>query len=60
MIVGVTGNALPEDVKEFIDHGADTVLPKPFDLESFSQKVAELIHSTNAAQPVSPDLEIDV
>jgi CheY-like chemotaxis protein len=61
IIVGVTGNALPEDVKEFIDLGADIVLPKPFDLEIFGQKVADLIHRTNAAQPVSGfDLEAEV
>jgi CheY-like chemotaxis protein len=38
LIVGLTGNILPEDVAYFKNHGVDTVLPKPFvlkDLEAF-------------------------
>eukprot|EP00607_Mallomonas_marina_P007586 CAMPEP_0182418402 /NCGR_PEP_ID=MMETSP1167-20130531/2846_1 /TAXON_ID=2988 /ORGANISM="Mallomonas Sp, Strain CCMP3275" /LENGTH=613 /DNA_ID=CAMNT_0024592597 /DNA_START=164 /DNA_END=2005 /DNA_ORIENTATION=- len=33
LILGVTGNALPEDIANFIAHGADQVLTKPFDIE---------------------------
>jgi CheY-like chemotaxis protein len=33
VIVGVTGNVLEEDTKEFRDLGADAVLPKPFELQ---------------------------
>jgi CheY-like chemotaxis protein len=29
MIIGVTGNALPEDVSNFVEHGANYVLTKP-------------------------------
>ena len=32
-IIGVTGNALPEDVEMFLSHGADEVLLKPVDVE---------------------------
>lgn len=32
-IVGVTGNALDVDVRDFISHGANAVIPKPFELE---------------------------
>jgi CheY-like chemotaxis protein len=49
IIVGVTGNALPEDIKEFIDHGADMVLTKPFDLDVFSLRVAQLICATRSS-----------
>ena len=41
VIIGVTGNALPEDVKDFIDHGADAVIPKPFDIDVFKRYVSE-------------------
>ena len=40
LILGVTGNALDEDVKEFIDHGADQVILKPLTKETF-RKVIE-------------------
>ena len=29
LIIGVSGNVLPEDVSRFLTHGADAVLPKP-------------------------------
>ena len=41
IIIGVTGNALPEDVKDFIDHGADAVIPKPFDIDVFKRYVRD-------------------
>jgi CheY-like chemotaxis protein len=35
LIVGVTGNVLPQDVAYFIAQGAEAVLPKPVVLEDF-------------------------
>ena len=35
MILGVTGNVLDDDIKEFKAQGADEVLPKPFDMDVF-------------------------
>ena len=35
MILGVTGNALAEDIRTFIDHGADTVILKPLTADKF-------------------------
>ena len=32
LIIGITGNALPEDVRDFLDSGANRVLPKPVDI----------------------------
>ena len=29
MVIGITGNALPEDMDNFRSHGADVVLTKP-------------------------------
>lgn len=42
VIIGVTGNAMDEDIREFISSGADLVLPKPFDIEQFLKHVNEL------------------
>lgn len=42
IIVGITGKILAEDVKDFINHGADIVLGKPFDMDEFKRRVAEL------------------
>lgn len=36
-IVGITGNALPEDVAYFKKCGADNVLPKPLDIPSLTK-----------------------
>ena len=30
-VIAVTGNALPEDVRNFMEHGVDVVLTKPLD-----------------------------
>lgn len=38
-IIGVTGNALSEDIDVFLSHGADVVLPKPIDIDDFKLKV---------------------
>lgn len=32
LIVGITGNVLPEDVAQFVENGADAVLPKPLNI----------------------------
>lgn len=32
-IIGVTGNMMAEDVKTFMDHGANAVLAKPLDID---------------------------
>lgn len=42
IIIGITGNALDDDVKDFMNHGADKVLPKPFDLVEFKGTVLSL------------------
>ena len=41
IIVGITGKVLSEDVRDFIDHGADIVLGKPFDMNDFKLRVTE-------------------
>jgi CheY-like chemotaxis protein len=52
LIVGVTGNVLPADVKLFVERGADNVLPKPLVLEDFEKLLVErkLQLSTTAAE----------
>lgn len=37
LIIGVTGNVLPEDVTHFMSHGADFVLSKPLDIDEFDR-----------------------
>ena len=37
LIIGVTGNALPEDIANFKDHGADDVLVKPLKISQFDE-----------------------
>ena len=39
--IAVTGNALPEDMKGFLDHGADAVIPRPFDINGFRRLVLD-------------------
>ena len=38
-IIGVTGNALPEDIEQFLSFGADAVLPKPIDIDEFKKAI---------------------
>jgi CheY-like chemotaxis protein len=40
MIIGVTGNALPEDIEHFKSKGADAVLTKPIDTEELKRLLA--------------------
>ena len=42
IIIGITGNAMDEDIDSFIKSGADVVLPKPFNFELFRKRVIEL------------------
>lgn len=37
LIFGATGNALPEDIQDYLDHGADYVLIKPISITSFKE-----------------------
>lgn len=42
LIIGVTGNVAREDIDGFIAHGADAVLPKPFELASFNLALRQI------------------
>ena len=48
IILGVTGNVLDDDIKEFKMHGADEVLPKPFELEAFKSILIRARQSASA------------
>ena len=37
VIIGVTGNALPDDISTFLASGADVVMTKPINIETFIQ-----------------------
>ena len=43
-IIGVTGNALPEDRAHFISSGANRVVVKPVDRESLFQSMRDMFH----------------
>lgn len=43
IIIGVTGNVMSEDIEAFLKHGADAVLPKPFDMVEFLSIVDRLL-----------------
>lgn len=36
-IVGVTGNVMPDDIQDFLSHGANTVLAKPLSMLSLER-----------------------
>eukprot|EP00607_Mallomonas_marina_P008952 CAMPEP_0182422676 /NCGR_PEP_ID=MMETSP1167-20130531/8419_1 /TAXON_ID=2988 /ORGANISM="Mallomonas Sp, Strain CCMP3275" /LENGTH=287 /DNA_ID=CAMNT_0024600941 /DNA_START=495 /DNA_END=1358 /DNA_ORIENTATION=+ len=42
IIIGVTGNALPEDVSYFLESGADRVILKPLDVRELMQCLADV------------------
>jgi len=42
LIIGVTGNALPEDIANFKDHGADDVLVKPLKVSQFDEVLQKI------------------
>jgi signal transduction histidine kinase/CheY-like chemotaxis protein len=46
-IIGVSGNALPEDVKDFIQHGANEVLPKPVSMDDLIRAWRNNLHQFN-------------
>ena len=46
LIVGLTGDTGEEEMRHFLDHGADAVLPKPFDLDDLD----EIVRDFNAAK----------
>jgi CheY-like chemotaxis protein len=41
LIIGITGNMMPEDVRHFLDHGANTVFPKPIHFEDLDVYLSE-------------------
>jgi CheY-like chemotaxis protein len=43
VILGVTGNVLPEDVDMFLDHGVDAVLGKPMNLETMWREYDRIV-----------------
>eukprot|EP00607_Mallomonas_marina_P010604 CAMPEP_0182422460 /NCGR_PEP_ID=MMETSP1167-20130531/8165_1 /TAXON_ID=2988 /ORGANISM="Mallomonas Sp, Strain CCMP3275" /LENGTH=481 /DNA_ID=CAMNT_0024600543 /DNA_START=986 /DNA_END=2431 /DNA_ORIENTATION=- len=43
-IIGLTGNVSEDDVKLFLDHGANAVLSKPLNIESFELAVRQLFN----------------
>eukprot|EP01033_Poteriospumella_lacustris_P018802 gene18802-13552_t len=47
IIIGVTGNGLPEDIQAFHDHGADEVMVKPLEFDRFMQYLQNHIHFAN-------------
>lgn len=57
IILGLTGNALEDDVKDFIRHGANKVMPKPFDLLEFKKMVLavrrEIVQRSSSIESVS-------
>lgn len=42
-IVGVTGNCLPEQIDEFLGHGASVIIQKPVTLETFGKIVCDVM-----------------
>ena len=49
IILGVTGNALPEDIKDFVDKGADDVIVKPLNSKGFIDAVGKILRERGAA-----------
>ena len=41
LIVGLTGDTGAEDVRHFMAHGADAVLPKPFNIDELDDIVRD-------------------
>jgi CheY-like chemotaxis protein len=42
IVLGVTGNALKEDLEDFADNGADRVVMKPLSIKLFNDIMTEL------------------
>jgi len=47
IIIGVTGNALPEDIRLFLSNGADRVLSKPLELNVLFEAVSGTLNYEN-------------
>lgn len=47
VMIGVSGNVLPEDVKVFLDCGADAVLAKPLQINKLSEVIKSLLAGRN-------------
>jgi osomolarity two-component system response regulator SKN7 len=47
IIIGVTGNVMPDDVKTFIDHGADAVFGKPVSFDDFESFLRDFSNTNN-------------
>eukprot|EP00607_Mallomonas_marina_P005212 CAMPEP_0182434144 /NCGR_PEP_ID=MMETSP1167-20130531/67998_1 /TAXON_ID=2988 /ORGANISM="Mallomonas Sp, Strain CCMP3275" /LENGTH=82 /DNA_ID=CAMNT_0024623669 /DNA_START=237 /DNA_END=485 /DNA_ORIENTATION=+ len=45
IIIGVTGNVNDEDIREFLEKGADVVLPKPLDVKELIEAVDRVLIS---------------
>ena len=43
VIIGITGNSLPDDISLFIESGANTVLTKPLDMNFYDTFVAQIM-----------------
>ena len=43
LIVGVTGNVLPQDVRDYIQHGADYVMGKPVRINELRQILERIV-----------------
>ena len=43
IILGVTGNALPEDIRDFVEKGADDVIVKPLTAKGFIEAVGKIL-----------------
>jgi CheY-like chemotaxis protein len=54
VILGVTGNVLPEDVTMFLEHGVDAVLGKPVTLEAMWREYDRIVEDRSSPQ-VIPD-----
>lgn len=47
IVIGVTGNGLPEDIQAFYNHGADEVMVKPLEFDRFMQYLRNHVHFAN-------------
>ena len=51
LIIGVTGNVMDDDVAEFLEAGADMVLPKPLKQSTFDAIIAHIEQRGTGANP---------
>ena len=56
IILGVTGNVLPEEIEAFIRKGADAVVTKPLSGSAFVRKVTEVKQFKAKKKAVMPEL----